>query len=522
MAIETWCRILSRGMRTIVLLSLAATLLAGGQARGRELYVAPSGTAQGDGSPKNPLDLNTVFSEKSPARPGDTIYLQGGRYDGPLGKTDAGVPRRISFAPQISGAPGKPIIITSAPGQAAHLNGTLALGSIQYVHLVRLEIGDLNWDPLQQKHFNDTAVNTGGAGLKVINCNIFGGAMGMGVWRPAVDLEVYGSLIHDFGYYNDNLRGSGHAAYIQNDQGTKRFEHNIAYRGCGWNFDVYTQAGEIKGIDLIENIAYIASWHKPGQVGFNFGLTGFKPAERIRFIGNVGYHSRSSQQRWRSNMRLMTSKADAFHRDAVVKDNYIMGTCRALVLSRWQNIEVTGNTFWATDFLTEISSAASGSGIAANPPRPELKNYRVDRNTYYENSNPRPFVYSAHENARDDELLSFAQWQALGLDPHSQMLPGNNGRPTGTRVFVFPNRYEKGRANVAIFNWDGQDKVEVDLSAVLAVGQKYQVVNCLDVKQTLALARPVLSGTYAGGALALPILKDISSPDFDAFLVLPQ
>jgi len=144
-------------------------------------------------------------------------------------------------------------------------------------------------------------------------------------------------------------------------------------------------------------------------------------------------------------MRLMASKPEAFHHDAVVKDNYIMGTCRALVLSRWQDIEVTGNTFWATDFLTEVSSAASGSGIAENPPRPELKNYRVDRNTYFDNGKPRPFIYSAHENALDEEQLSFSQWQALGLDQRSQMLPGKAGRPTGTKVFVFPNKFEKGR-----------------------------------------------------------------------------
>jgi hypothetical protein len=515
---------LSTSWRWFVIVSLVMVLgLAGnGVVPGRDWYVAPNGSPQGDGSPGKPLDLDTVLSDKSPAKPGDTIYLQGGRYDGPMGKTESGAPRRISFTPQISGAPGKPIVITSAPGQQAHLNGTLALGSTEYVHWVRLEIGDLNWDPLRQKHFNDTAVNTGGAGLKVINCNIFGGAMGMGVWRPAIDLEVYGTLIHDFGYYNDQLRGSGHAAYIQNDQGTKRFEHNIAYRGCGWNYDIYTQGGEIKAIDLIENIGYIASWHKPGQVGFNFGLTGWKPAERIRFIGNVGYHSRSAEQPWRSNMRLMTSKPGAFHLDAVVKDNYMAGTFRALVLSRWQNIEVTGNTLWATDFLTEISSAPSGSGIDSNPPRPELKNYRVDHNTYYDNGNPRPFVYSAHENALDEEQLSFAQWQALGLDKHSQMLPGRDGRPTGTKVFVFPNKVEKDRANVAIFNWDGLEKVEVDVSRALSPGRKYKVYNCLDVKQTLALARPVLAGTYAGGLLPFPMRKDKSSPDFDAFLVLPE
>jgi hypothetical protein len=48
------------------------------------------------------------------------------------------------------------------------------------------------------------------------------------------------------------------------------------------------------------------------------------------------------------------------------------------------------------------------------------------------------------------------------------------------------------------------------------------VYNCLDVKQAVALARPVLSGTYAGGAIQFPMRKAKSSPDFDAFLVLAQ
>jgi hypothetical protein len=508
--------------RGILWLALLLGTALGNSAPGREIYVAPKGAPQGDGSRQRPIDLGTALSEKGPAAPGDTIYLKAGQYDGPIGKTDEGVPRRIPFAPRISGQPCRPIVVAPEPGAAAHINGTLALGEIEHVHFVGLEIGDLEWDPLRRKHVNETAVNTGGAGLKVVNCNIFGGAMGMGLWRPAVDLEVYGCLIHDFGYYSDTLRGSGHAAYIQNDRGTKRFEHNVAYRGCGWNYDLYTQGGEVKGIDLIENIGYLASWHKPGQVGFNFGLTGFKPAERIRFIGNVGYHSRAAEQRWRSNMRLMASKPEAFHRDAVVKDNYVMGTFRALVLGRWQDIEVTGNTFWATDFLTEISSAPSGSGIPENPPRPDPKGYRVDRNTYFDNGKPRPFVYSARENPHDEETLSFAQWQAQGLDKHSRMLPGKDGRPTGTKVFVFPNKIVKGRAHVAVFNWDRLDRIEVDLSKVLTAGQKYLVYNCLDVKQTLARAKPALRGTYAGGPIRFPAMKDPSSPDFDAFLLLPE
>ena len=326
-------------LNTVRVALLAAGLLVGlhgGGTWAAEIHVAPDGTPDGSGSTAKPYDLLTVLAGKANVQPGDTVRLKGGQYDGVMGKNERGMPRRIPFVPSLRGTAEKPIVVTSVADQWAHLNGTLNTQQEKcvFVHFVRLEIGDLDWDPLQQKHLNETAVNSlGGQGLKLINCNVFGGAMGMGLWRPAVNFEAYGNLIHDFGYYAEGLRGSGHAAYIQNDQGTKRLEHNIAYRGCGWNFDIYTEQGEIKGFDILENIGYIASWHKPGQVGFNFGLTGCKPAERIRFIGNVGYHSRATEQPWRSNMRLIYSwKKDTVHHDAIVKDNYMMGTCRALVL----------------------------------------------------------------------------------------------------------------------------------------------------------------------------------------------
>ena len=38
---------------------------------------------------------------------------------------------------------------------------------------------------------------------------------------------------------------------------------------------------------------------------------------------------------------------------------------------------------------------------------------------------------------------------------------------------------------------------------------------------TLASAKPVLTGTFSGGNVAFPMKKDPTSPDFDAFLVLP-
>lgn len=484
------------------------------------IHVASDGKPTGDGSKEKPLDLATAISAQSPAKPGDTLLLKGGQYDGPM-KSEK---ERAPFEPKISGTSEKtPIIITSAPGEWAHINGAINVNGAHYLHFVRLEIGDLKWDQLQEKHVCPTAFNViDGKGVKLINCNVFGGAMGTGLWTPAIDLEAYGNLVHDFGYHREGLRGSGHAFYMQNNVGTKTIQRNIAYRSAGWLYDIYTQAGTVNGFDILENIGFLGGYYKKGQVSFSYGLTGWKPAERIRFIGNVAYQPRDTEQ-YRSNMRLMTHyKTDVIHHDAVVKDNYIMGAYRAMSIGMWQDITVTGNTFWATGYLTEVSSGPSGSGIEKHPQLPDRKNYKIDNNTYYATPLEKPFIYGQHEKALPEEQYTFAQWQTLGFDKNSQVLPTRDRRPTGTKVFVFDNKYEPGRGNVAIFNWDSKGQIEVDLSKVLKAGQKYAIYNCLDIPQTIAKAKPVLTGTFDGKPVAFPMKKDTASPYFDAFLILPQ
>jgi hypothetical protein len=100
-------------------------LAARGAALGRDLCAAPDGSPQADGSQDKPLDLNTVFSEKSPVKPGDTIYLKGGRYDGPMGKTDSGVSKSPATrsGPRISSPRSAP------PHPAAALPRTLRVRS---------------------------------------------------------------------------------------------------------------------------------------------------------------------------------------------------------------------------------------------------------------------------------------------------------------------------------------------------------------------------------------------------------
>lgn len=100
-------------------------------------------------------------------------------------------------------------------------------------------------------------------------------------------------------------------------------------------------------------------------------------------------------------------------------------------------------------------------------------------------------------------------------------------RPTGTRVFLRPNLYEPGRANVTIYNWDLNPTVNVDFSGVLPVGSRYEIRNAQNF-----FAPPVQSGTYSGGTVSLP-MNDLTAavpvgrpsppptgPEFQALILL--
>jgi hypothetical protein len=539
-------------------------------AQGRILYVAPTGTPNSDGSKDKPLDIFTALSEKSPARPGDTILLTGGIYEGKMDGIT-----RVPFKLAVSGAQGKPVRVMPVAGQSAHLNGTVTLTS-SYVEYIGLDIGDLKWDPSQRQHKAEAVIDArDGTGTKIINCNLFGGLMGAATWTAALNLEIYGCLIHDFGYLEEGGRGHGHAWYAQNKEGTKVFANNIAYRGYGWNVHLYTEAGDLEGFDIIENICYIPGSLNPDQTVDNYLVSGYRPANRIRMIGNIGYQP-SNFDKWRPDVRL-NSYAEVTNGTALFKDNYLMGAPIALMIGRWNDITIEGNTFWAYTTFIDMSAV---------PLEAVSQHYKVNRNIYINNRIARvngasgllslsiyvmilllvlgisyyliehyvpkrfrrvligapmvvgviiliSFLLGLPGSGSDLRLwlkepfsgpggnLSFSNWQALGLDTESKLLQGENGRPVGSRVFVFPNKYEKGRANIGVFDWDGKNEVAVDLSSVLSKGQRFRVYNCLDIKQTISMAKPILELTYDGSEIKIPMRKDKISPDFESFLVLP-
>jgi hypothetical protein len=101
-------------------------------------------------------------------------------------------------------------------------------------------------------------------------------------------------------------------------------------------------------------------------------------------------------------------------------------------------------------------------------------------------------------------------------------------RPTGIKVFVRPNTYEAGRANIVVYNWDLAATVSVDVSAILSPGDGFEVRNAADF-----FGAPVLTGTYGGGSITLPMdnltvatpvgvpAPPPTGPEFNAFVLLP-
>jgi Big-like domain-containing protein len=109
---------------------------------------------------------------------------------------------------------------------------------------------------------------------------------------------------------------------------------------------------------------------------------------------------------------------------------------------------------------------------------------------------------------------------------------GNTFSGGGLKVIVRPNRYELGRANIAIFNWNHTPSVSVDISSAgLAVGQAYELRDAQNF-----LAGPVVTGFYSGApisvpmtglSMALPIgtmpaIPPHTSAEFGAYVLLPS
>ncbi|MGE0607593.1 MAG: right-handed parallel beta-helix repeat-containing protein [Pirellulales bacterium] len=481
-------------------------LLLAAPAAAAEFHVSPSGSAAGAGTAAEPWDLATALSPPSVVRPGDTIWLHEGTYQG-------------GYTSRLAGRPDAPIVVRGASGERAIIdaqprddrdNALFFLGGADTIYR-DFEVTCLH--PLREtkiagswpEDIHRGNIDVRGDRIKVVNLVVHDLGSGFGLWSEGEGGEVSGCLIYNNGWQGPD-RGHGHAIYAQNARGVKRIADNVVFHQFGYGIHAYgSEKASLKGFEIDGNFAFENGALAKGDGGQGIMVGGGCPVAQTSVRDNVVLNH---------GMRLGYPWGPPSNEDIVCTGNYCEGS---LVLRDFRQATVSRNTVVAHSNVAILE----GAGDLL------LSGLKWDHNDYYL-TDGRWGDCAAVENGKS-RGMSFDDWRSqMDVDGESTF---TKGAPDKLRVFVRPNAYQPGRANIAVINPQLLPKVEVDLAGVLEQGQKFRVVSVKDFYgPTLA------EGIYSGELVSLPMQPitppppvgmpnaelPVTEPGFAAFVVLPD
>jgi hypothetical protein len=449
---------------------------------GREFFVSPSGTGAGDGSRQRPWDIETALKHPAAVKPGDTIWIRGGKY----GSGAAGAVIRS----RITGTPRDPIVVRAWPGERAIIDAWLHVGCCEgdshpaegaWVWFWGLEFAGFNPNrtsgrsgpPDYTAMANHAGADTWAPGSRFINCIVHDTSGGLSLWQENSGGEAYGNLIYHVGGQGPD-RGHGHGFYAQNSTGFKHLAENIVFNNFGNGLQCYgsnkarVQNFLVEGNIVFDNGSIASASSASDNILFAGGQGG---AQDIRIFDNYTYFRPDV-----GGYNELGYPWSEVNGAMVVRDNYFVGGLDPLDIWRWQSIEFTNNL------------VAEAAHPLINLVPFKAPSYKFDSNLYYGHAT---FTI-------DHSSKTWPEWRtATGMDGNSRH---SASRPTGVAAFVRPNRYEPGRANIVIYNWDRSPVVPVDVSAVLRPGAAYELRDAENF-----FGAPVLQGIYKGAPLPVPM-----------------
>jgi hypothetical protein len=279
-------------------------------------------------------------------------------------------------------------------------------------------------------------------GGKFINLIIHNaGSMGVSFWTPGIDAELYGCII----YRNGTHENLDHGVYVHNELGSKLIQDNVFFENLAYGVHAY------------------ATSRNP-------------PQHNIRVIGNIAFNNGTISRRYKAKGNIIVG-ADVPMSGIEVSDNLLFfpgpsGENLRLGYGMVTNGDgvVTGNFVWGGETALKI-----GAGPWAA--------LRVEHNTF--------------GGAR--HLLTLTAPMTLSLE-RANVLYELPRAPATPMVFVRPNRYEPGRAHIAIYDLQQAGAATISLSGVMTVGQRYEIRDVQDV-----FGNPVLRGTFSGDSVRVPL-----------------
>jgi hypothetical protein len=375
------------------------------------------------------------------------------------------------FTSQLVGREDAPITVRAAPGERAVLDGSDPVAIEHGIVLAVLGAHTRYWG-FEVTYSNPVRTDTGRpSGPNGIYAN------------EATDVKFINLVVHDvpgqgFGLWTESVGVEAYGNIIYYN-GTNNFDHGIyAQNATGTkrleDNIIFDQASH--GIHAYgSSAAFLDHFVLTGNISFNNGSLIDSPERNLLVGGGRVAHDLTVTSNYTyfppaSSRGSNNLGYDQGCADATVADNYFVGPS-ALTLVNCAPSQMTGNVFVG--------------GV-----EPQNTAARYPSNTY------------------------------------------QPGLPTGVQVIVRPNRYERGRANVVVYNWDLNTEVKVDLSAAgLDAGTRYEIRDVQNV-----LGPPVVTGTYNGEMVALPmtglhpalpVWQDVraprhTAPEFAVFQVVPR
>jgi hypothetical protein len=483
----------------------------------KQWHVTVDGAPEGDGSAEHPWDIVTALNGPAQVKPGDTIWLHGGKYGS--GTFDA------IIASRLVGTREAPIIVRAAPGERPIVDAWLQVGCCDgagdpakgsYAWFWGVEFASYNPDrtsgasgpPDYAKQQNHAAVDVWAPGTKIINCIVHDTSGGIEMWQEAEGAEAYGNLVYNVGGYGPD-RGHGHGFYLQNaGPGFKHIFDNITFNNFGEGMQIY-------GSDL----APVENFHLEGNVSFNNGAVGTgsnsangTPAagsrnnniiigegrggpKGILLINNFLYHTPQADDGTNELGYPWTPRAG----DLTAIGNFFVGGSDAVDLIRWDSLVFRDNQVYAPN----RNNASLTWRVDQNPAR-----YSYDYNYYY--GSGRFTIYAGCNDIpcakRAD--VGFNEWQSMArIDTNSVFSPG---QPNGMWINVRPNLYEPGRANVVVYNWNLWTAATIDLrNAGLRIGDNFEIRDAQNW-----FAEPVYKGVYLGQQVTIDMTgRQVAAPN---------
>lgn len=429
-------------------------------------YVSPAGSSNGQGTAASPWNLQTALTSNK-VNPGDTIWIAGGTYVG-------------NFIAGLSGREGSPIIYRAVPGQEPILDGNTNNGANEVLRIN----GSYLWfwgltisnSASSGNNYYKDGVFFGGANSKLVNCIIRNnGGNGVGFWQTAVNSEVYGCIIYNNGYMGSD-RGHGHGIYGQNASLLKIIRDNVLFHSYGVGIHIYSESGSIQGFSIEGNTIFNSGIPGAKFIERNILIGGLQQADRITITGNHIYNRPNYQSK--ASIQL---GYDASNRNAEVSDNKIVDGSLYMIKG-WNSLQVLRNSIYARNSQMQLIAFDNFNNITT----PLFNNNKYLGGTLAE--------------------MNFQAWKTFSKQDANSTY--SSSLPTQNEYYVIKNRYEGGRANVVVYNWAKAENMMIDLSTVLSTNSRFSIYDAMNLQ-----AGPVVSGTYSGGAIRIPLnLNSIELP----------